>query len=113
MSRLLIVAFLLYTTTASADTWFTLADYRDLRSREPMTADLILLAMREAVYYGQESVGGPVVCATPIPISGERLSTMVEEEIKNPTNVRGEEYTDSDQVAFVLVHALKKEGACK
>jgi hypothetical protein len=100
-------------SAASADTWFTLGDYRDLRSREPATADLILMAMREAVFYGQESVGGPVICATPIPISGERLSALLEEEINNPTNVRGEEYADSDQVAFILMHKLKKEGACK
>jgi len=71
------------------------------------------MAMREAVFYGQESDGGPVICATPIPISGERLSVLLEDEIDDPTNAWGKDYTDSDQVAFILMHALKKEGACK
>lgn len=115
--RILLSTLLLYATmiasSAHADTWFTLADYKALKERDPGTSELVLKAMREAVYYAQESVGGPVICASPIPIDGAQLTAMLEDELANPTNARGRDYTDSDQIAFIFIHALKKENACK
>jgi len=97
----------------SADTWFTLADYRDLQARDKTTSELVLKAMREAVFYAQESAGGPVICASPLPIAGPRLAELLDGEIASPTNARGRSYTDKDQVAFIFVHALKNEGVCR
>jgi hypothetical protein len=107
----LVVCAALIGSPARADTWFTLADYRALRENDATTAELVLKAMRKAVFYAQESVGGPVICASPQPISGPRLAKLLDDEIADPMNARGRAYTDADQVAFVFMHALKAEGA--
>lgn len=112
LSSILLI-LILGTSTSVADTWFTLADYRDLKAKDTETAELVLKAMREAVFYAQESAGGPVICASPQPISGPRLAELLANEIAAPTNMRHRAYTDADQVAFILMHALKAEGACK
>lgn len=109
----ILLALFLGTSQGVADTWFTLADGRNLKQENTETAELVLKAMREAVFYAQESVGGSVVCASPQPISGPRLAELLESEIANPTDARGRAYADPDQVAFILMHALKAEGACK
>jgi len=98
---------------ALAGTYFTVADYTVLKSRDIETARLVLQAMREAVFFAQESVGGPVVCASPIPIPGARVMELLDKELGNPTNKSNKAYSQSDQVAFVLLYALKREGACR
>lgn len=108
-----LVCVSLVATSASAEGRFTLADYKSLKIEDNDTAELVLRAMREAIFYGQESVGEPVVCASPIPIADERLAELLDAELASPTNIRGREYVDGDQVAFVLLHALKKQGSCK
>jgi hypothetical protein len=110
---LILFSLALIFSCATAETWFTLADYRDLKDKDVAVTELVLKAMREAVFYAQESVGGPVICASPLPISGPRLVELLDNEIANPTNTRGRAYTDADQVAFIFLHALKSEGACK
>ncbi len=115
--RILISAILLSLTFAVApamsNTWFTLSDYQNLKARDTKTAELVLKAMREAVYYAQESAGGAVICASPVLISGARLIEMFEEEIANPTNVDGRPYEANIQAAFVFIHALKNKGVCR
>jgi hypothetical protein len=97
----------------AAQDWFDLAKYREMRTNQPDTLELVLGAMYEAVFYAQGSVGTPVICETPIPLSGMRLVALVDEEIANPSNPMRPEYTDADHLAFVLVNALKTEGACR
>jgi hypothetical protein len=92
---------------------FTLSDYRELKARDVQTAQLILQAMREAVFYAQESVGKPVLCASPMPIPGARLMEMFDEEITTPSNPDKRAYGDPDHVAFILIYALRKQGACR
>lgn len=116
MSRTFIgflVCFHVIASAALAEGWFTLADYNALKQKDQATANLVLKAMREAIFYGQESVGTQVVCASPIPISDERLNELLDAELANPTNSLGHEYTNTDQLAYVLLHALRAEGACK
>ncbi len=108
-----LVCFYLIASTAYAEGWFTLANYKALKEKDQATASLVLKAMREAIFYGQESMGTQVVCASPIPISDERLTKLLEAELTSPTNSMGHEYTGTDQLAFILVHALRAEGACK
>ena len=98
---------------ARSNTNFTLSDYQNLKARDIKTAELVLKAMREAVYYAQESTGGAVICASPVLISGARLVEMFEEEIANPTNVDGRPYESDIQAAFVFIHALKNKGVCR
>ncbi len=107
------VCFCVLVSSASAEGWFTLADYKTLKERDQETASLVLKAMREAIFYGQESLGAQVVCASPIPISDERLTELLSAELANPTNTLGHEYAGTDQLAFILVHALRAEGACQ
>jgi hypothetical protein len=92
---------------------FTLSDYRELKARDVQTAQLILQAMREAVFYAQESVGKPVLCASPMPIPGARLMEMFDEEITIPSNSDKRAYGDLEHVAFILIYALSKQGACQ
>jgi hypothetical protein len=92
---------------------FTLSDYRELKARDVQTAQLILQAMREAVFFAQESVGKPVLCASPMPIPGARLMEIFDEEITTPSNPGKRAYGDLDHVAFVLIYALRKQGACQ
>ena len=76
-------------------------------------AETILVAMREAIFYAQSLVGRPVLCATPVPISGVRLMAMTDEEISHPTAPDRHSYEETDSLAFVLMHALRKNGACQ
>lgn len=92
---------------------FTLSDYRELKARDVQTAQLILQAMREAVFFAQESVGKPVLCVSPMPIPGARLIEMFDEEIAIPSNPDKRAYGDLDHVAFILIYALRKHGACQ
>ncbi len=108
-----VVGFHVIASAAFAEGWFTLADYNALEQKDQATARLVLKAMREAIFYGQESMGTQVVCASPIPISDERLKELLDAELASPTNSLGHVYTSTDQLAFVLVHALRAEGACK
>ena len=115
--KIWILTFLLVLTfavsPALSNTRFTLSDYQNLKARDIETAGLVLKAMRDAVYYAQESVGDTVICASPILISGARLIEMFDEEIANPTNVDGRAYEANIYAAFVFIHALKNEGVCK
>ncbi|MGI9354823.1 MAG: hypothetical protein ACR2PF_06650 [Rhizobiaceae bacterium] len=88
-------------------------DYTAIKQKDATTAELILQAMREAVFYAQESVGTGVICASPIPVSGGLLGEMLDAEIKAPTNARKRSYSSGDHVAFVLMHALKANKVCK
>lgn len=99
--------------SANAKDQFTLADYRALHAGDPPTLELIMVAMYEAVFFAQGSVGGEVICATPIVVPGDELVFMVDRELKLPTNPEGRPYTEQDQVAFALISALKSEGRCR
>ena len=109
----LLMSLWLTVSSVFAETWFTLAEYNALKTRDAAVAELVLKAMRETVFYAQESLGGPVICASPVPVSGKSISEMLDAEIESPTNNRRRAYRDEDQVAFVLMHALRKQGACK
>lgn len=98
---------------AGAEDQFTLADYRTLRAEDRPTLELVLVAMYETVFYAQESVGGEVICATPIAVPGDELVSLVDRELKQPTNPDYRNYGDQDQVAFALLNALKTAGRCK
>lgn len=112
LSTMLIYLFLL-SSSVVAGTSFTLSEYKTLKTRDMATTELVLAAMREAIFYAQESIDDVVLCASPIPISGARLVEMLESEIENPTNKRARAYVDGDSVAFILVHSLKDHGVCK
>ncbi|MEQ8193002.1 MAG: hypothetical protein RIB59_00795 [Rhodospirillales bacterium] len=92
--------------------WFTLAEYWKLNYSDPDRLAFILEAMYEAVYYAQSPEGQPVRCSTPIPLS-DRLQEMVGEEIKTPSNPTKRAYSQNDHVAYILIHALKREGKCR
>ncbi len=109
----LLSSLYLITSVSQAEGWFTLAEYRDLRKDNVATAELTLRAMREIVYYAQHSIDRPVICASPVPIAGKRLVEMFDAEIENPTNMRGRSYSADDHVAFILMHALKKQNVCE
>jgi hypothetical protein len=98
---------------AWSDTQFTLSDYQSLKTRDIKSAQLVLRAMREAVFYSQESKGDTVICASPAQISDNLLIEMFEQEIANPTNVDGHNYEANIPAAFVFVHALKNKGVCR
>lgn len=100
-------------TSANAADQFTLAKYRDLHAGDRPTLELILVGMYEAVFYAQGSVGGTVICATPMIVPGDELVAMVDRELKQPTNPEDRAYDDQDQVAFALVSALKSEDKCR
>jgi hypothetical protein len=92
---------------------FPVSEYEALKAKDKRMAETVLVAMREAIFYAQESVGKPVLCATPIPISGARLMAMIDEEISHPTAPDRHSYNEIDSLAFVLMHALRKNGACQ
>ena len=69
--------------------------------------------MREAVFYAQESVGKPVLCSSPMPIPGDRLIKIFDEEVMTPSNPDKRAYTELDHVAFILIYALRQQGACQ
>ena len=92
---------------------FPVSEYEALKAKDKRMAETILVAMREAIFYAQQSVGKPVLCATPIPISGARLMAITDEEISHPTAPDRHSYNEMDSLAFVLMHALRKNGACE
>ena len=108
-----VVFALVCAATASAQEWFDLRRYGELKGSDRATLEFVLGAMYESVFYAQGSVGTPVICASPQPISGPRLIELMEREIAAPTNPMRPQYADNDYVAFVLMNALKIEGACK
>lgn len=108
-----LLTVMLTASAAMADTWFTLADYTALKARDGAMAELVLKAMHETVFYAQESMSGPIICASPVPLSGKRLAAMLEAELTKPTNTRGRTYENSDHVAFIFMHALRTEKVCK
>lgn len=116
MKTLVTAMLLILSLTVSSgwsDTRFTLYDYQTLKTRDVKSAQLVLRAMREAVFYSQESKDDTVICASPAQISDNLLIEMFEQEIANPTNVDGQNYEANIPAAFVFVHALKNEGVCK
>jgi hypothetical protein len=92
---------------------FPVSEYEAVKAKDKRMAETILVAMREAIFYAQASVGKPVLCATPIPISGSRLMAITDEEISHPTAPDRHSYNETDSLAFVLMHALRKNGACQ
>jgi len=92
---------------------FPVSEYEALKAKDEKMAETILVAMREAIFYAQESVGKPVLCATPMPILGSQLLAMTDEEINHPTAPDRHSYNKRDSLAFVLMHALRRNGACK
>ena len=103
---------LLGLTTAQAGGSFTLDEYRKLKMIDKSTAQLVLQVMREAIFYGQESIGRPVVCASPMQLEGPDLILLMDQEIANPTNVERRFYDDTDPAAFVFIHALRDKRLC-
>jgi hypothetical protein len=95
--------------TSLSPSGFTVSDYKELKARDPETAQLVLVA----IFYAQKSVGKPVLCASPVPISGSQLMAMFDNEIAAPTNPGKRPYGDLDHAAFVLMFALRSEGACQ
>ncbi len=92
---------------------FSVSEYEALKAKDKRMAETILIAMREAIFYAQESVGKPVLCATPIPIPGAQLMAMTDEEINHPTAPERQSYNKRESLAFVLMHALRKNRACQ
>lgn len=107
-----LLAVVLCGSVARADAWFELADYQALKEADQETAELVLQAMYETVFYAQKSVGREVICASPVPASGKWLVTIVDEEITSPTNPLDVTYDDNDHVAFILMNALKQAKVC-
>jgi len=98
---------------AWSDSQFTLSDYQKLKARDLKSVQLILRAMREAVFYAQESEGNTVICASPAQISDNSLVEMFDQEIATPTQADGQKYQANIPAAFIFVHALKNKGVCK
>ncbi|MCP4183371.1 MAG: hypothetical protein GY761_08645 [Hyphomicrobiales bacterium] len=115
--KILIPVIVLIMSIAVSPAWsdsrFTLSDYQSLKKHDLKSAQLVLRAMREAIFYSQESKGNTVICASPTQISDDLLIEILEQEIKNPTNVDGHNYEASIPAAFVFVHALKNKGVCR
>ena len=109
----ILVAALFWTAPAAAQEWFDLSGYHKLKRSDRATVELVLGAMYEAVFYAQNSIGTPVICASPRPIPGAQLIEMIDREIRTPTNPTHPQYGDSDHLAFVLVNALKAAGTCR
>lgn len=103
----------LVVSPAWSDSQFTLSDYQMLKKQDLTTAQLVLRAMREAVFYAQESEGDTVICASPAQITDSALIEMMDQEIARPTNADGLDYQANVQAAFIFVHALKNRGVCK
>lgn len=96
----------------SPDT-FTLADYRQMEKTNRNTLGLILIAMRDTVFYAQKSMGKTVICASPRPIPPAELIQRVDREIAAPSNPAVHRYVDGDQLAFIFVSAMKNAGYCQ
>ena len=104
--------FFLGLSTAQAGGSFTVDEYRKLKMIDKSTTELVLKVMREAIFYGQESIGRPVICASPAQLEGPDLIMLMDQEIANPTNVENRFYVDTDPAAFVFMHALRDKGLC-
>ena len=48
-----------------------------------------------------------------MPIPGPKLVAMFDEEIATPTNPGKRPYDDLDHAAYILMFALRAEGACQ
>jgi hypothetical protein len=99
--------------SAQAQEAFDLAAYRAMKSSEPAKLALLLGTMRETVFYAQESLGKPVLCASPKAIPTPALIAMIDTEIAVPSNPLHARYNDNDHMAFIFVGALKQAAACK
>lgn len=108
-----LMAVMLGSPGVAAQGWFDLARYEQMKGSDRPMLEFTLAAMYEAVFYAQGSVGRPVICASPKPLPGSHLIEMIDAEIAAPSNPMRPDYTDGDHVAFVLLNALKAEGACK
>jgi hypothetical protein len=95
----------------SSDT-FNLATYREMEKNDRRTLGLILTAMRETVFYAQESMGRSVICASPMPIAVTELIERVDREIATPSNPAIQKYADNDQLAFIFISAMKNADYC-
>ena len=100
-------------TAATAGEWFDLGEYRKLKETNRDRLEFTLTAMHEAIFYAQESVNRPTVCASPMVVSGKWLTEAIDQEISKPSHPVKRDYENSDHVAFVLVNALKNAGACR
>jgi hypothetical protein len=94
-------------------TWFALDDYQEMKKGDPQTLELILSSMLATVFYAQESVGKPVICASPALIPGDQLIAIVDEEIEKPTHPQVKDYANNTHVAFILLNALKRAKSCE
>lgn len=108
-----LMAAMLWSPGATAQGWFDLARYDELKASDRPMLEFVLAAMYEAVFYAQGSVGRPVICASPRPLAGSRLIDLVDAEIASPSNPMRPNYEGNDHVAFILLNALKTESACK
>jgi len=99
--------------SAQAQDAFDLAAYRAMKVEEPAKLALLLGTMRETVFYAQESVGKPVLCASPKTIPTPALIAMIDKEISVPSNPLHPRYNGNDHMAFIFVGALKQAEACK
>ncbi len=95
----------------SPDT-FDLTTYRQMEKTDRRRLDLILTAMRETVFYAQESMGRSVICASPKPIPPAELIERVDKEIATPSNPAIHKYADNVQLAFIFVSAMKNAAYC-
>lgn len=89
-----------------------LTRYEELRANDVPTLEMMLTAMYDTVFYAQESIGGPTICATPIPLSGPRLVHMIDSEIVSPTHPDVSVYEADHRLGFILINALKADNAC-
>jgi len=109
------VACVLVATSLSAQAQesFDLAAYRLMKADDPARLAFVLGTMRETVFYAQESIGKPVLCASPRAIPTLTLIEMIDKEIAAPSNPLHPRYENNDHMAFVFVAALKRAAACK
>jgi hypothetical protein len=108
------IALALFSLWASlcAQEWFDPARNEELKGSDRPLLEFVLRAMQETVFYAQESIDRPVICATPILIPGADLIDMIDREIEEPTNPQHPEYLGNNHIAFVLMNALKAKCAC-
>jgi hypothetical protein len=104
---------ILYSGASFGQDWFDLGRYEEMKRDDPAGLTFILQAMYETAFYAESAQDKPVICATPLPIPGERLIEAIDREVAQPSNPLHLEYDDSDHVAFVLMNALKTKGVCE
>lgn len=112
-----VLAFLYLATCASAAAaagrGLDLADYERLKREDEATLEMVLEAMYETALYAQASIELPALCVTPLPIPGEELVAMVDDEVASPTGALDRDYGPDDRLAMVLVTALKSQDVCR